>query len=137
MRKSTLLAPLAAAAMLSTAFVGTAAADGATTASARDGRCDNLEFCLYYNSNYQGSVSDHDEQVADLAPYVFKGPGAGRGQTVKNNAASACNNMGRYTARVYYNSNFQGAYDDIDPRSCRNLSRTYNENASWRWLLVT
>lgn len=136
MRKKFLFAPLAAAVIATTALTGVAGADTVGTMAARDGKCDNLEFCLYYNSNYAGSVSDHDEQVSDFAPYVFKGAGAGQGQGVKNNAASACNNTGRYTARVYYNSGFKGVYDDIPPRTCRNLSKTYNDNASFRWLVV-
>lgn len=131
MRKKFLFAPLAAAAIATTAFSGVASAD-----APRNGVCENLEFCLYYNSNYAGSVSDFGERVSDFAPYVFKGPGAGQGQTVKNNAASACNQTGRYTARVYYNSGYKGVYDDIPPRSCRNLSKTYNENASFQWLVV-
>lgn len=137
MRKKFLFAPVAAAALAVTAFSGVAGADTVGTMAARDGKCDNLEFCLYYNSTLGGSVSDFDQRVSDFAPYVFKGPGAGQGQTVKNNAASACNNTGRYTARVYYNSNYRGVYDDVSPRSCRNLTRTYNENASFQWLIVS
>lgn len=135
MRKTALLAPLAAAALATTAFTGIAAAD-VSAAAARDGHCDNLEFCLYYNSELGGSVSDFDERIPDFANYVFKGPGAGQGQSVKNNAASACNETGRYTARVYYNSNYKGVYDDIPPFSCRNLSKVYNQNASFQWLVV-
>lgn len=134
MRKKFLLAPLAAAALATSAFAGVAGADvGAQTA--RNGKCENLEFCFYYNSDQKGSVSDHEDAVADLAPYVFKSPGAGQGQVVKNNAASACNNMGRYSVRVYYNSNHDGPYDTIPPRTCRNLKVTYNENASFEWWL--
>jgi hypothetical protein len=132
MRKTVLLAPLAAAALATTAFTGVAAAD-----APRDGHCDNLEFCLYYNSERGGSVSDFDAPVADFANYVFKGSGAGKGQSVKNNAASACNNTGRYTARVYYNSNYKGVHDDIPPRSCYNLTKVYNQNASFEWLVVS
>ncbi|MBB4911653.1 peptidase inhibitor family I36 protein [Actinophytocola algeriensis] len=136
MRKKYLLAPLAAAALATTAFTGVAGADTVGTMAARDGKCDNLEFCLYYNSELGGSVSDFDQRVSDFANYVFKGPGAGQGQSVKNNAASACNKTGRYTARVYYNSNYKGVYDDIPPYTCYNLTRTYNENASFQWLVV-
>ncbi|GAB3503587.1 peptidase inhibitor family I36 protein [Amycolatopsis cihanbeyliensis] len=133
MRKTALLASFAAAALAATAFTGVAAAD--TTSTARNGKCENLEFCLYYNSTLGGSVSDFDRKVSNFAPYVFKGPGAGRGQSVKNNAASACNRMGRYTARIYYNSGYKGPHDDIPPKACRNLSVTYNDNASWKWVL--
>jgi len=136
MRRSMVLAPFAAAVVLATAFTGTSAADGVTAAEERNGECENLEFCLFYNSDLKGSVSDHDDWVSDFAPYVFKGKGAGQGQVVKNNAASACNMMSRYTARVYYNSDYKGAYDDVEPRTCRNLDKTYNENASFKWLLL-
>lgn len=135
MRKIALLAPLAAVAMSMTGLAA-ASAEPAAVAGNQNGVCDNLEACFYYNSNYKGSVADFENRVSDFAGYRFLGAGNGKGQAVKNNAASVCNNAGRYTVRVYFNSGFDGVHDDIPPRSCRNLTRTYNENASFEWLVV-
>lgn len=77
-------------------------------AAARDGVCQTGEFCLYYNSYHQGSVSDFTTSISDYgsAPatcYQFKGTGAGQGQCVKNNAASAWNRTSG-SVTIYYNS---------------------------------
>ena len=65
-------------------------------AAARDGICESGEFCLYYNSDHAGSVSDFTTSITDYGAsqpecYEFKGAGAGKGQCVKNNAASVWN----------------------------------------------
>jgi hypothetical protein len=52
---------------------------------------------------------------------------------VNNNAASACNFDDVNTARIHFNSGWAGAVDDIPPLTCRNLTNTYNENASLSW----
>jgi len=123
-------AGLTAAAMLSGA--APANADGPVE---RNGHCEKGEFCYYYNSNHQGSISDFARSVSDYGTtqpdcYEFKGVGNGRGQCIKNNAASVWNRSSK-TVRVYYNSGYSGAYQDIAPGAQRNLNSTlYNENAS-------
>jgi hypothetical protein len=108
-------------------------------AASRDGRCGSGEFCYYYNSNEQGSVSDFKGSVDDYGTtqptcYEFKGRGRGRGLCVKNNAASVWNRSG-HTVRVYYNSNFAGAYQDFRPGARGNLRTVLkNDNASHRFL---
>ncbi|GLW65197.1 hypothetical protein Arub01_34410 [Actinomadura rubrobrunea] len=105
------------------------------SAAARDGKCDSGEFCYYYNSNNQGSVSDFTGSVANYGTsqpscYDFKGPGNGKGQCIKNNAASVWNRSSK-TVRVYYNSNYGGAYQDFKPGAKGNLNATLkNQNAS-------
>jgi hypothetical protein len=139
MRKITVIGSLAAAAALSmTAFATTASAEavpgGGSARSALDGSCQAGEFCLYYNSDHQGSFTDFALGVKDFSTVKFIADGAGKGQLVKNNAASACNKDDNLTARVYFNSNWQGAYDSIAPGTCKNLVNTYNENASYQWI---
>ena len=108
-------------------------------AASRDGRCDSGEFCYYYNSNEAGSVSDFVGSMDDYGAtqptcYEFKGRGNGRGLCVKNHAASVWNRTGK-TVRVYYNSNFAGAYQDFRPGTRGNLRAALkNENASHRLL---
>ena len=112
-----------------------AAAAAPAQATARDGNCESSEFCYYYNSNNQGSVSDFTTSVEDYGTttpscYVFKGPGAGQYQCIKNNAASVWNRS-TVTVRVYYNSNYGGTYMDVGPGYKGQLSAAlYNNNAS-------
>ncbi len=113
----------------------------ATTASAaaRNGVCESGEFCYYFNSNNAGSVSDFTGSLADYGTeqpscYDFKGTGNGKGQCIKNEAASAWNRSGK-TVRVYYNSNYGGAYQDFKPGTKGNLNATLkNQNASHAFL---
>ncbi|QYC45558.1 Peptidase family M23 [Nonomuraea coxensis DSM 45129] len=105
------------------------------TAAGRDGVCDTGEFCYYFNSNHQGSVSDFTGSIADYSTeqptcYDFKGPGAGKGTCIKNAAASVWNRSGK-TVRVYFNTGYAGSYQDFAPGAKANLNATLkNQNAS-------
>jgi hypothetical protein len=100
---------------------------------------DSQTYCMvfYYNSGLEGSRTvfvgfDH----YSLNDYKFLGSGTGKGQYVKNNAASAVN-MSEYDLNIYYNSNLAGACDSIPPFKSTGedpgdrLVRTYNNNASF------
>lgn len=100
---------------------------------------DSDPYCMvfYYNSGLSGSRTafvgfDH----YSLDGYKFLSSGTGKGQKVKNNAASAVN-LSAYDLNIYYNSNLSGACDSIPPFGDTNsgpndrLQRTYNENASF------
>ncbi|WP_405009897.1 peptidase inhibitor family I36 protein [Kitasatospora sp. NBC_01539] len=101
----------------------------ATSAQAAVGDCPDGKFCLFYNSNQQGSHFTMSTSISDLAGYTFTSSGNGQGQHVKNNAASAVSNV-CVTVRVYYNSNYSGPVDMFNYRNAANLVNTYNENAS-------
>ena len=107
----------------------------ANAAGPRDGSCDPGEFCLYYNSGNKGSVSDFTGSIdnyGDKQPgcYEFRGPGDGKGQCVKNNAASVENRMDQ-PVTVYFNSGHKGASQTIAPGAKEQLRPgIYNENAS-------
>lgn len=133
-KKTVLLAPLAAAALSLTALATGASADTAGAQANYDGICNGGEACFYYNSNSTGSVADFSQPVYDFASARFLGEGNGKGQGVKNNAASVCNYNSTYHVMVFFNSNHEGAYDVIPPGDCENLVKTYNENASFTWL---
>jgi surface antigen len=104
-------------------------------AAARDGSCDSGEFCYYYNSDEAGSVSDFVNSIADYGTtepscYDFKGPGAGKGTCIKNNAASVWNRTGK-TVVVYFNSGYAGASQSFAAGAKANLNATLkNNNAS-------
>lgn len=122
--------------------VAALAAAGLTTlattpasAAARDGVCDAGEFCYYYNSDNAGSVSDFTGSVSDYGTtqpscYDFKGEGAGKGECIKNNAASVWNRSS-VTVRVYFNTGYGGSSQDFGAGAKGNLNTTLkNNNAS-------
>ncbi len=124
---------VAGAALAMTASMLTVASPA--SAASRDGVCDSGEFCYYYNSDNAGSVSDFTASLGDYGTtqpscYEFKGAGNGQGLCVKNNAASVWNRTSK-TVRVYYNSNYAGAYQDFAAGAKGNLNATLkNNNAS-------
>lgn len=97
---------------------------------------DDWSLCLWYNSNEQGSYINVLGAVSDYAGMTFTSAGAGQGLPVKNDAASATNGQpsNGSTARIFYNSNYAGVYDDVAPSTSSNLVNTYNENASSEWI---
>jgi hypothetical protein len=105
------------------------------SAASRDGDCDSGEFCYYYNSNEEGSISDFTDSMEDYGAtqpscYEFKGEGNGKGVCVKNNAASVWNRTSK-TVRVYFNSDFGGSHQDFAAGAKGNLNATLkNNNAS-------
>ncbi|GAA2615033.1 peptidase inhibitor family I36 protein [Actinomadura fulvescens] len=107
------------------------------SAAGRNGKCESGEFCLYFNSNTKGSLSDFTGSVADYGAkqpkcFEFKSRGAGKGKCVKNHAASVWNRS-KKTVRVYYNSNYRGTYQDIKAGAKANLKPGLkNQNASHR-----
>jgi len=107
-------------------------------AAARDGICQAGEFCLYFNSDQQGSVSDFAGSISNYGStqpecYEFKGAGTGQGRCVKNNAASVWNRTSG-PVTVYYNSGYLGAKRTIASSAKVNLNATLkNENASHKF----
>ncbi len=132
---SRLTAAAAAMALGGTALVTAAPA----SAAGRNGVCESDEFCYYFNSDNQGSVSDFTGSVGDYATtqpscYDFKGAGAGKGKCVKNAAASVWNRSGK-TVRVYFNSGHTGTYQDFKAGAKGNLNPTLkNQNASHQFM---
>lgn len=116
----------------------TLTANSAQASAGRNGVCETGEFCLYFNSNQQGSVSDFTDSVSDYGTtlptcYVFKGSGAGQGECMKNQAASVRNRTS-VPVTVYFNSGFGGASQTIAAGASANLNATLkNQNASHRF----
>ncbi|WP_412543961.1 peptidase inhibitor family I36 protein [Longispora sp. K20-0274] len=117
--------------------VATAAVAAGTLTAAAPAQAANAcpfpYFCLYYNSNQQGAVAFFYNADPNFYNDTFSGSGAGAGQGVKNNAASAKNNQTGIDAWVWFNSNYGGAHDVVTRSSSRNLTATYNNNASFDW----
>ncbi len=135
---TTRLGRLLAGAAALTAVVSTLAVASPAQAAGRDGVCDAGEFCYYYNSGEAGSVSDFTSSLGDYGTttpscYVFKGPGAGQGRCIKNDAASVWNRSS-VPVTVYYNSNYGGTSQTIAPGAKTNLiTALKNNNASHRF----
>src|SRR6476661_4659864 len=130
LRKALTVASLAVAAATPVLATSTPA-----FADSRDGVCESGEFCYYYNSDWAGSVSDFTGSIDDYGDtqpscYEFKSAGNGQGLCVKNNAASVWNRSS-VAVRVFYNSGYGGAYQEIAAGAKVNLNATLkNENAS-------
>lgn len=110
----------------------------ASAATPRNGVCEGGEICFYYLDDLGGSLSDFTASVADYGTtqptcYDFKSPGSGQGQCIKNNVRSAWNRSSS-TVRVYFNSGYGGAWDDVAAGTWRNLANTRDDNASHKFL---
>lgn len=117
-------------------LIGATASAQATTAPAatpKANACPFPYFCLYFNSNLGGAVALFYDKDPNFNNDRFSGTGNGSGVIVKNNAASAKNNQTGIDAWVWFNSNYGGAHDVVTRGSSRNLTATYNENASFDW----
>ncbi len=112
------------------------------SATARNGVCEDGEFCYYYNSDNAGSVSDFTSSLGNYGAtqpdcYEFKGTGAGQGLCIKNEAASVWNRSDE-TVTVYYNSNYGGSSQSFASGAKTNLNATLkNNNASHRFGAAT
>ena len=109
----------------------------ATAATARNGICEDYEFCLYHGLNFSGSVSDFAaSSIANYGAtqpdcYEFRGTGTGQGECVKNNAQSARNRTHIYVVKVYYNSDYKGTDFAFNPGGeTRDLGALKKQNAS-------
>ncbi|HUQ57285.1 peptidase inhibitor family I36 protein [Lentzea sp.] len=113
-------------------------AGAANAATARNGACESGEFCLYYNSDQAGSVSDFDTSISDYGDdqpscYEFKSAGNGQGLCVKNNAAAVWNRTSS-SVTVYFNSGYAGPHQTVAAGAKANLnSDLKNENASHKF----
>ena len=132
----TTLTRILTAATAAMALGGTVLATAApASAASRDGICDTGEFCYYFNSNNQGSVSDFTASIDDYNTtqptcYDFKGAGEGKGKCIKNAAASVWNRSSK-PVRVYFNSGYTGTYQDFAAGAKGNLNASLkNQNAS-------
>ena len=126
------LVTMAAATTVAVGMVGVTATSA--VAAGRDGVLNVGEMAFYYNSGCNNSLSDFAAKKANLAGYKYLSAGAGKGTFVKNNAACAANARASQNMRVYFNSNYMGVNDLIPAAQYGNLTNTYNENASFKWL---
>jgi hypothetical protein len=118
----------ATAATLATAAPASAYSHNSGDTIGYTGRCGWVT-CLYYNSYEQGAVASYGPGPHNFQYDTWPNNGAGAGQSVKNNAASA-ENQSASVATIYYNSNEAGNSDWLNPGTYGQLYYTYNNNAS-------
>lgn len=124
------LAALSAAVSLSVTIITAPPAEAAT---GYNGVCESGEFCLYYNSDNQGSLVDFSGSISTYGTGTdcikFISSGSGRSQCVKNNAASAWNRKS-VVVTVFFKSGYAGAIDNFTAGAAANLRPALkNENA--------
>ncbi|WP_372411578.1 hypothetical protein [Streptomyces luteireticuli] len=94
-------------------------------------RCgDENWFCLYYSPNANGAgwgYTHADANVHDLLNYRFNNSGAGAGQVVGNNAASA-ENASWCNVGIWYHANFTGDSNWLAPYQGGNLTSWMRNN---------
>ncbi|WP_290050214.1 peptidase inhibitor family I36 protein [Amycolatopsis solani] len=107
--------------------------------AARDGHCDDGEFCLYWDpvgADDGGSVSDFAVgDIPNLGPtqptcYEFRGDGVGEGECVWRLADSAWNRTDR-NVRVFTNVDYKNTSDlFLANRQRTNLNLAFRRNES-------
>ena len=128
----------ASAAMAASVLAVAAPANAQTPASARtsigtasqtseDGECDYGDFCLYYNSNWRGSLWDTDSYDRNLRNNYFVSGGGGQDKKVTNDSASYRNNSD-YDVYVCKLTSFNGGCRWLAANSQGNLTGSWKNN---------
>ena len=148
MRRIGVIASVALASVFGAMASAPSASASVWVSSSTVNNCDSECLVLFYNSQYGGSRitlnTNGDEQgFYNLGPYTFQTTGAGQGQSVKNQAASAqARHWGaHWNATIYYNSGYAGPCDRLQAGAdstseityASKLVNTYNNDASVYW----
>jgi len=86
------------------------------------------DVCLYYLSNFVGSLADFYSNDSNLWNNYFLSPGAGQGSVVANNAESVWNRDLIYTAYLCVGTNYTAPCGWVAPGAYGNLNSTYKNN---------
>lgn len=105
----------------------------AATDADQDGACNSLangdgDFCLWFSTNFVGSLSDSFTSKTNLATINFLTPGLGLGQPVANNSESALNADTRLSVVVFTGAGFSGTPGVVAPRAFGNFNPTFVNN---------
>lgn len=128
----------AAIATVAMAAASVVAVSAPAQAAQYSGCSGTYRLCFFYSPSYAGaSTNFSDGYMPDLiSPTMYRWPnnGAGAGERVGNNAASAQNRWGAgVSAIIYYSANFGQPSVTIGPNgSVSNLGTLRNNNRSFR-----
>jgi hypothetical protein len=104
-----------------------------TTNADQDGACNSLangdgDFCLWFSTNFVGSLSDFFNSRTNLNNAMFLTPGLGLGQVVGNDSESALNADTRLSVVAFTGVGFSGAGGLVQPRQFGNFNPTFANN---------
>ncbi|CCB72605.1 hypothetical protein [Streptantibioticus cattleyicolor] len=115
------------------AVAGTAEARSDNISTWYSGRCNTVNwFCLYYSPDASGASLGYphaDADIHDLGNYRYANDGAGAGQVVRNNAASA-EDVSNCNVGIWYSTDFTGDSEWLSPWMGGNLTFLRNNEAS-------
>ncbi|MEV6602018.1 peptidase inhibitor family I36 protein [Actinoplanes sp. NPDC051346] len=116
----------AAVALAGGALFGTAS----PAAAAYDGHCGHTEFCLYYNTNWNGGLADFGGDISNYSGYAFWGTS----YNLNDNSASAKNMSSYWDVHLHEAANYAGAKLEFNPNTSRStLGALSNKGSSHRW----
>lgn len=106
---------------------------GPLGAANQDGACNSEangdgDFCLWFSTNFVGSLSDFFNSDTNLGNNNFLTPGLGLGSPVANNAESALNADTSLSVLVFTGTGFTGAGGLVSPRQFGNFNTTFVNN---------
>jgi hypothetical protein len=113
---------------------------GVHTDADQDGACNSLtngdgDFCLWFSTNFVGSLADYFTSKPNLNTLTFLTPGLGLGSVVANNAESSLNADTRLSVVVFTGVNGTGAGGLVNPRQFGNFNPTFVNNVeSFRFM---
>ncbi|OIJ97353.1 hypothetical protein BIV23_31300 [Streptomyces monashensis] len=112
---------------------GTADARSDNISSWNSYRCNTVNwFCLYYSQGASGASLGYqhaDADIHNLGNYTYANDGAGAGQVVRNNAASA-EDVSDCNVGIWYAPNFTGDSEWLNPWMGGDLTFLSNNEAS-------
>jgi Peptidase inhibitor family I36 len=106
---------------------------GASTNADQDGACNSNtngtgDVCLWFSTNFVGSLSDSFTSKTNLNNLRFLTPGLGLGDVVANNSESALNADTRLSVVVWTGVSFSGTPGVLQPRAFGNFNPTFVNN---------
>jgi hypothetical protein len=106
---------------------------GPATYADQDGACNSLangdgDFCLWFSTNFVGSLADYFNSDTNLSNNTFLTPGLGLGEVVANNAESALNADTELSVVVFTGAGFSGTGGMVAPRGFGNFNPTFVNN---------
>jgi Peptidase inhibitor family I36 len=113
---------------------------GVLPAANQDGACNSEtngdgDFCLWFSTNFVGSLSDYFNSDPNLGDNRFLTPGLGLGQVVANDSESALNADTRLSVVVFTGVNGSGAGGTVAPRAFGNFNASFVNNVeSFRFM---
>ena len=110
---------------------------GPASASSFNGLCETGEVCLFWGSNYYGSLADFSNNILNYKSFYFKSSGSGQGQTLNDNSESAKNHGRVEGVQLFVDSYYRGDWIAMAPGDQFPDFGPYdNKFSSHKWYLI-